>query len=252
MNAEIYLGIAGNFTDHLKQAGELADFVNIKTAEADAPKGLFPFFIPNAKNFLSINPLSHNTIILKPGQTLQVEPEIALFCELTYENNQVTKITPTHFTAFNDCSIRQTDAPKISLKKNWGPASKGLAKEWIPYEEINEYRLTSYLKRDDQLIQYGEDSALKDYSYFGEKLLNWIKNQLNTQKDEGPLENLPALIELSNYPKTALIAIGATRYTEIGEKTFLQKDNEISVITYHQNDPSKKITLHQIVVVGDL
>ncbi len=249
MDAEIYLGIAGNFTDHLKQAGELADFANIKTAEADAPKGLFPFFVPNAKNFLGINPLSHDKINLLPGQTLQVEPEIALLCQLQYTDKKISAVTPTHFTAFNDCSIRQTDAPKISLKKNWGPSSKGLAKEWLPYEEINEYRLCSHLKRDDQLIQYGEDSALKDYSYFGEKLLNWIKNQLNTQKDEGPLEDLPTLIELSNYPKTALIAIGATRYTEIGETTFLQKNDEIFITTY--NGP-KKITLHQIVVVGDL
>lgn len=246
MQAEIGLGIAGNFTGHLEQAGELKDFINIKTLEADTPKGLFPFFIPKAKNFLAINPLSHDKIKLLPGQTLQVEPEIALFCQLSYENNKVSTITPTHFTAFNDCSIRKTDAPKISQKKNWGADSKGIAKEWIAYEEINNYRLKCQLKRGEEIIEYGEDSALIGYSYFGEKLINWIKNQLNNQKDQGPLEDIPALLAISNYPKTAIIAIGATRYTEIGENTFLEKDDEIFITTYSK---TKEITLHQTVLI---
>lgn len=43
----------------------------------------------------------------------------------------------------------------------------------------------------------------------------------NTQEDFDPLEPLSEYIEACSYPKKTLISIGATRYTEYGEKTFL-------------------------------
>ena len=57
------LGIAGNFALHLAQAGELEEFKDIITAEEAAPKGMFPFYLPNnpqssAKEILKIYPLS--------------------------------------------------------------------------------------------------------------------------------------------------------------------------------------------------
>ena len=39
-------GVAGNFTGHLEQAGEAADFKNVKTLEQNAPKAIFPTFLP--------------------------------------------------------------------------------------------------------------------------------------------------------------------------------------------------------------
>ena len=44
-------GVAGNFTGHLEQAGEAKDFINIKTKEENAPKAIFPTYIPS-KNIL--------------------------------------------------------------------------------------------------------------------------------------------------------------------------------------------------------
>lgn len=44
-------GVAGNFTGHLEQAGEAKDFTNIKTKEENAPKAIFPTYIPS-KNIL--------------------------------------------------------------------------------------------------------------------------------------------------------------------------------------------------------
>ncbi len=41
-------GVAGNFTGHLEQAGEARDFTAVKTADAKAPKALFPTYIPQA------------------------------------------------------------------------------------------------------------------------------------------------------------------------------------------------------------
>ena len=43
-------GVAGNFTGHLEQAGEAKDFVNVKTKEANAPKAVFPTYIPSENN----------------------------------------------------------------------------------------------------------------------------------------------------------------------------------------------------------
>ena len=43
-------GVAGNFTGHLEQAGEASDFANVKTAETNAPKAIFPTYMPNGKN----------------------------------------------------------------------------------------------------------------------------------------------------------------------------------------------------------
>ena len=58
--------------------------------------------------------LSHNQINFPQGaDNLQIEPEIALICELIYKGNQVEKIIPRYFAAYNDCSIRRPNAKKI-------------------------------------------------------------------------------------------------------------------------------------------
>lgn len=46
-----------------------------------------------------------------------MEPEVGLICEFTYSNGKVNSIKPTHFGAYNDCSIRVAGANKISDKK---------------------------------------------------------------------------------------------------------------------------------------
>ena len=45
---------------------------------------------------------------------------------------------------------------------------------------------------------------------------------MNNQPDDGPMNHIASLLEQANYPKQAIISIGATRYLEIGETTFLQ------------------------------
>ena len=78
--------------------------------------------------FLSTFPLSHNQINFPQGaDNLQIEPEIALICDLIYKGKQVEQIIPRYFAAYNDCSIRRPNAKKICEKKNWGAASKGIS-----------------------------------------------------------------------------------------------------------------------------
>lgn len=233
-------GIAGNFALHLEQAGEIEDFKSVITDDPNGPKGMFPFYIPGREGYLGIYPLSSDTIILpKEACNVQIEPEVALICDLTYdEQGRVTTIAPKFFGAYNDCSLRKEGVPKISLKKNWGPASKGIASKLIAIDKFEEggvmetYRIASFLRRNGMTMRYGEDVELKGYSYFYEKLLGWMTNQINTQGDVGPLEPIGSYLKEAGYPNQAIISIGATRYTHFGETHFLQEGDEIVVVVY--------------------
>lgn len=245
------LGIAGNFALHLAQAGELEDFKDVITEDEAAPKGMFPFYLPcdksasdsleyKPKEMLYIYPLSSDTITL-PSQdvNVQAEPEVGLVCELEYEGDQIKKIIPTHFGAYNDCSIRVAGASKISDKKNWGKNSKGISKKLFKIDKFSDggvmdnFSIASFLRRDGEVHAYGEDVELSGYSYFYEKLIDWIKTQINTQTEHGPLEPISTYINACNKPTQVLISIGATRYTPYGETTFLQKDDEVIVVVYN-------------------
>ena len=133
----IGLGVAGNFAGHLEQAGEAADFVAVKVDDKVAPKALFPFYVPDHPGQLGVFPLSGEAILLPEAavsgdEKVQIEPEVALWCELEYAGEQVVAIHPKAFGAYNDCSIRRPNARKISEKKNWGEQSKGLAPKLRP------------------------------------------------------------------------------------------------------------------------
>ena len=242
------LGIAGNFALHLAQAGELEDFKDIITEDEAAPKGMFPFYLPSeginkaelhAKEILSTYPLSSEYIRLpKEDVNVQAEPEVGLVCELEYTAGKLSKITPTYFGAYNDCSIRVAGAEKISDKKNWGADSKGFSNTLFAIDKFEEaglidnFSIASFLVRDSEIHPYGEDVELTGYSYFYEKLTDWIQNQILTQEDFGPLEAIEEYILACNNPTEAIISIGATRYTEYGESTFLQQGDEVIIVLY--------------------
>lgn len=249
-------GIAGNFALHLAQAGELEEFKDIITADEAAPKGIFPFYLPSpidAKEHLNIYPLSSEYIRLpKKDVNVQAEPEVGLVCTLTYVSGKLSKITPTHFGAYNDCSIRVAGANKISDKKNWGADSKGFSNDLIEIDSIkqngimDEYSIASFVIRDSKLHPYGENVQLSGYSYFYEKLIDWILSQITTQEDFGPLENLEEYIQECNNPEQLLISIGATRYTEYGENTFLETGDEVIIVLYNHNKLSYKNIIKSI------
>jgi hypothetical protein len=251
------LGIAGNFALHLAQAGELEDFKDVITADEAAPKGMFPFYLPKrvtgAKEILNTYPLSSSTIKIPNKElNIQAEPEVALICRLEYENNKPSKIIPTHFGAYNDCSIRVAGASKISDKKNWGENSKGLSENLIKIDRFSDggimdnYSICSFLKRDGKLHAYGENVELKGYSYFYEKLQEWMVEQINIQRDFGPLEPLSDYIASCNNPSDAIISIGATRYTSYGESTFLQEGDEVFVVLYDHTELSLEDVIKSI------
>lgn len=240
-------GVAGNFAGHLEQAGEADDFVNVRSGAAEegsAPKGIFPWYAPGNGTFLGEFPLSQDRIALPASDeplNLQIEPEVGLACEVRWQGDTVTSLVPFGLGAFNDCSIRRPGAPKISYKKNWGPDSKGVARQFFdtcdltPDGPTATLRLVCYLhSADGQQHEYGVDSPLLGYSYYGEVLLDWITERLANQKGspETPLEDVGALMVASGHPEHALIGIGATRYTALGESTYLSPGDEAIVRVY--------------------
>lgn len=236
----IGFGVAGNFAGHLEQAGEANDFLTVEVKEAVQPKAIFPFYVPSDKaGFLATYPLSSDTISPpNEADNLQIEPEVALLCDIQYQDNKVVGLKPVKFAAYNDCSIRKPNANKISEKKNWGASTKGIASQMFELDgvteggELDRYRIASFHQRADQVERYGEDSPVVGYSYFHEKLLNWIVDRMNNQLDVGPTENIAEHLANASYPEQALISIGATRYTEYGETTFLQPGDTSMVVVY--------------------
>jgi len=239
-NKVIGLGIAGNFAGHLEQAGEAIDFIDVEVNDPHQPKALFPLYVPSeAESFLSVYPFSHEYIIPpNDADNLQIEPEVALVCDVEYKDGKVVSLKPIKFGAFNDCSIRKPNAIKISEKKNWGKQSKGIASTLFDIDSldagtaIDQFRIASFHKRGNGIARYGEDCQVVDYSYFHQKLLNWIVDRMNNQQDNGPAENISEYLSQSNYPQQAIIAIGATRYTEYGETNFLQSGDTSIVVVY--------------------
>lgn len=234
-------GIAGNFAGHLEQAGEVKDFAALKKA-GEGPKGMFPFHLAIAGHFLAVDPISSSALALPAGAHVQCEPEVALACELQYAAGGV-KLKPLAFAAFDDASIRREGAPKISVKKNWGLGSKGLSSQWIKLDRglaagalLDSWRIASFLGRDDTWQAYGVDSPVAGYTLYGPALAAWIEEKLSSQADEGPLEDLPSLLAMAGRPERAVITIGATRYTPLGETTYLQPGDSFAVAVY---DPDR-------------
>lgn len=236
-------GVAGNFAGHLEQAGEASDFVSV-ASEGNAPKGIFPWYVPGHDGFLGQFPLSTDAIVLPDSAeplNLQIEPEVGLACRVTWDGDTVVTLTPFALGAFNDCSIRRPGAPKISHKKNWGPASKGVAPWFFDISDLTpdgptkSLNLACFLRdRNGEEHAYGVDSPLLGYSYYGEVLLDWVTERLAHQKGspDTPLEDVGALMVAAGRPEHVLIGIGATRYTELGESTYLQPGDEAIVRVY--------------------
>jgi len=259
----IGLGVAGNFAHHLEQAGELKDFENVITKEPDAPKGIFPFYLPGHESFLGLYPVEQETLTLPSYEAnAQVEPEIAIHFDILYdENHRVAGLNAKAFTSFNDCTIRKEGAKKISEKKSWSSDSKGIGHKWIPIDQfstggiMDHYHLCSFVKRDDILHTYGVDAPLTGYSYFYEKLVDWLIEKMNEQKDFDPLEDISLHLKDCAYPNEALITIGATAYADFGENNYLQSGDDIFVIAYDARQSNgdleasdDKVILHQKVL----
>jgi len=235
------LGVAGNFAGHLEQAGEAADFASVQAA-GQLPKGIFPWCAPGAGTFLDANPLSSDTLLVPDGdQRIQLEPEVAMLADVTYDDSgRVAALAPRALLGFDDCSIRREGATKISHKKHWGPASKGVAARGFVVDDLSaeglagHLRLACFLRRGEETHAYGVDSAVASYTLFGEPLLEWLVDRLRGQRAAPgtPLEDVGALLRACGLPGRVLVGIGATRYEPYGQSTFVEVGDETVVVVY--------------------
>ncbi len=138
-------------------------------------------------------------------------------------------------------------------RKIGGANSKGISATQIALDKFDQggvldnYNIACFHKRDGKLNAYGEDSPAVSYSYFHQKLLNWIVDKMNNQPDQGPMNHIAELIKQASYPTKAIISIGATRYTEFGETNFLQIGDTSIVVVYN----AKKYSHEQIVEMAE-
>ena len=255
-------GVAGNFTGHLEQAGEAESFKDVKTASADAPKALFPTYIPPKDGgdkkgaadggaapscvpaFLNVFPFDSNKIVFPKGEEkIQIEPEMAIVFDAEWKSGSLIALAPRWFGASNDVSIRKEGALKISVKKNWGPSSKGFSDRAVKVEPgiFDRYRIASYLAREGRLFEYGENSAVSGYSYFGKKLNDWLLEKFNKQKNEGPAEDVHSYLEAAGFPTKIFVSVGATRYSEFGKENFLRAGDDSIVVLYPDSYSKEKI-----------
>lgn len=238
-------GVAGNFTGHLEQAGEAIDFAKVETKEANAPKAIFPTFIPSGYDvpqFLKVFPFDSKKIIFPKGEEkLQIEPECALVFDAVWKEQTLCKLKPVCFGASNDCSIRKQGAKKISEKKNWGSCSKGFSANQIMTDAfdkgclLDDYRIASFLIRNEMVYDYGENSAVRDYSYIYQKLTDWMLEKFNNQKNEGPAEDIHSYLIEAGCPSRIMVSIGATRYTSWGQTNFLHNGDKAVVVVYPES-----------------
>ena len=113
---------------------------------------------------------------------------------------------------------------------------------------MDSYRISSFIKRDGKLIAYGEDTEMLGYSYFYEKLNNWMVTKFQTQVDTGPLESIGEYLEKASCPSQLLISIGATRYTNFGETHFLQEADELFVVLYDTHFESQQSVVDKLTL----
>ncbi|WP_104696316.1 DUF5718 family protein [Helicobacter salomonis] len=242
MEKFIGLGVVGNFARHLEQAGEIHSFINMKHIEKDAPKGLFPFYLPHDDGYLGRYCIDNRYIILPPDMVdlhVQAEPEIALECEIFYDDKgRVRSVVPSHFMAFNDTSIRNLKAERLSEKKNFSKGSKGMGEKLLIDRFVyggvcNDYSIASFLTREGQTHVYGENSKLVKYEYFYDKLLGWIVEMCNTQRDTGSLEDLQEILRSQHLTPKCIITIGATPYMPFAQEHFLRQGDIVTIIAYN-------------------
>jgi len=186
-----------------------------------------------------------STVIIdfpRDGSNVQVEPEVALYVDIVYGKDglSIDHLVPRKVAAFNDCSIRKLDsATKLSEKKNWGSASKGISPQhfkvirFSPGAFVDRLVLVSYIKRDGEIYKYSVNCPARNYLTFHEPLLDWITERLNHQQNDGKWDNVLPLM-LAERPTSAWIALGAGEYTEWGEVNFLQPKDEAVVCLYDE------------------
>ena len=75
--------------------------------------------------------------------------------------------------------------------------------------------------------------------------MNWCIDKINNQPNEGPAEEIGKYLNAASCPRTIMISVGATRYTEYGEHNFLQSGDRSVVVVYPEGKYSQSEIIHR-------
>nr|WP_319556201.1 DUF5718 family protein [uncultured Vibrio sp.] len=245
----VVLGIAGNSPGYLAQTGEISAFNEQQKAElqeAHRPRALFPMFVRQlGDSYLGQMPFSSSKLVLpeEPDAKVQMEPEIAIKCRVTYtEKGQVAALTPFALTLINDATYRNKTVSKLAEKKNWGAFSKGIAELELPVDSFSEQtpldhlRLCGFHGRNGQWHLCSQDVSVTEYNVFYQSLTDWLVETINHQADDGAMHNTHSLFVEANQPSEITIAIGAPCYTTYGEDHQLLDGDRVFVCVYDDRE----------------
>lgn len=257
--SKVVLGIAGNSPGYLNQTGESRALD--KTEDARLPRALFPIYVENCEqSYLAQYPFSDSRLQLaeQADAMVQIEPELALKLKVQYRaSGEVESLSPIALGLINDATHRNKAVDKLAQKKNWGASSKGLSPSWLPISDfssesgLHQLRLCGFLNRGGEWYLCSQDVSVVDYHLFFEPLLDWITEHINSQKDEGALHDINAILQGGNQPDEITVAIGAPCYTGFGESHNLQQGDETLAIAYDSRELSFD-EIEQALAHGDL
>ncbi len=245
----VVLGIAGNSPGYLAQTGEISAFSDQQKAElqeAQRPRALFPMFVQQlSDSYLGEMPFSSSELVLPedPDAKVQMEPEIAIKCRVTYsEQGQVLALIPFALTLINDATYRNKTVSKLAEKKNWGAFSKGIAERDLAIESFSDktpldhLRLCGFHGRNGQWHLCSQDVSVTEYNVFYQSLTDWLVETINKQTEDGALHNTQSLFTQANHPNEITIAIGAPCYTSYGEEHQLLDGDRVFVCAYDDRE----------------
>jgi replicative DNA helicase len=226
----IYLGILGN------QA-------NRGGMTIGEPSGLVPIYSPIENKIgraFELFPFSYSKITIPVGyDSISVEPEILLDCDVKYYNGKISYVIPKRFTASNNPTIPKFSISKISQKKNWGQNSKGIAKRWIDIDIfesggiLSQYQIVSFVKKKDEFLQqYSIDISGEDYPYMYQKLIDWLIVKIKEQEEILNMENIFDIMKESQYPNRMLLSLGSVPVLQEVEHISLEEDDEVFIVLY--------------------
>ena len=94
---------------------------------------------------------------------------------------------------------------------------------------------------------------MPSYTYYGRRLLDWLVDRLHHQEgaDDNPLEPVGAYLADAGNPETVLVGIGATKYTDLGERTYLRAGDESIVVLYDGSQASADVVAATVADCGE-
>lgn len=227
----ITMGVIGNYFGHLSSAENVQ--------ESELPSGLF-VIDQNASSLTTDSIMNYPSL----GENIDIEPEFVIEYDIIYDGEQVSQVRGRRITIGNDTTIRQLqDAQKISARKSWGKASKGLHSQWWSLESIDNLShisLISYIENNGECHLATQPLDIENIKLFGQPLEDWLVTAINQQGGDGMFDPILPQLQANGYPKTLTLFTGAPNYTAWGKKHFLQPDDIMHIIGYQTTEYNHK------------